>query len=108
MRDAGRGVVGHSLHALKGLKLCCQIGLDLVRSDCMRHEQQRDVLRPMQQAETCVWINSLAQYAFNHVAERLNAAAADGRLEAAINQRLAKKKFPDFVVCRTRATKYLA
>lgn len=77
----------------------------LTRSPNEWEEKQRQALRPHivpPQLETCVWINSIAQYAFAHVSERLNAAAADGRLEAAINQRLAKKKFPDFVVRITR------
>lgn len=62
--------------------------------------QQRARLAPAMgvQEETCLWVNSLAGYWFAFLSEKLNAAAADGRLEAHFNGILHKKKFPDFVV----------
>lgn len=61
--------------------------------------QQRARLMPALgvQEETCLWVNSISGYVFTFLSEKLNAAAADGRLESHINGTLQKKKFPDFV-----------
>ena len=68
-------------------------------------QQRARLLPPLGvQEETCLWLNSLAGYCFAFLSEKLNAAAADGRLEAHINGTLRKKKFPDFVVSGATTT----
>lgn len=58
---------------------------------------QQQMLTAATEFESCAWINSIAAYAFTFLSEKINAAAADGRLEAFINSRLARKRMPDFV-----------
>jgi hypothetical protein len=53
---------------------------------------------PSHAPESCDWINALSGYVFSFLSDQINAAAADGRLEAAINEKLNSKPLPEVFV----------
>jgi len=64
-------------------------------------------LAPQHASESCDWINALSGYVFTFLAEQINAAAADGRLEASINEKLNSKKLPE-VFCAPIVVSHLS